>query len=62
MLGNTLGLGFLVGGGFGISLGFGLGGLLSFLTLYLGIFGGIPRVEDLKVMMRVCTFKAHFHR
>lgn len=48
VLGNTLGLGLLVGGGFGISLGLGLSSLLCLLALYLGVFGGIPGIEDLE--------------
>lgn len=46
-LGDALGLGLFVRGGFGVGLGLGLGGLLGLLALYVGVFGGVPRVEDL---------------
>jgi hypothetical protein len=42
LLGNALGLGLLVGGGFGVSLGLCLGGLLGLLALDFGVFGGVP--------------------
>jgi len=44
LLGDALGLGLLVRGRFGGSLGFSLFGLLGLLTLNLGVLGGIPRV------------------
>jgi hypothetical protein len=47
VLSNTLALGLLGGGGSFSSLGLGLGGLALLLALYLGVFGGIPRIEDL---------------
>src|SRR5699024_9661777 len=47
--GDALGLALLVRGGFGGSLGLGLGGLAFLFTLYLGILGGIPRLEHLRV-------------
>lgn len=46
--GDALSLGFLVGGGLGVSLGLGLGGLARLLALYFRVFGGIPGVEDLR--------------
>ena len=49
LLGDALRLGLLVGGGFGFGLGFGLGGLLRLLALYLGVLGGVPRVENVAV-------------
>lgn len=45
---DTGGLGLLVGLGFGFGLGLGLCGLLCLFALYLRVFGGIPRVEDLE--------------
>jgi hypothetical protein len=42
-----LGLALLVGGGSGLGLCEGLFGLLCLLALYLGIFSGVPGVEDL---------------
>lgn len=47
VLSNTLALGLLGGGGSFSSLGLGLGGLALLLALYLGVFVGIPRIEDL---------------
>lgn len=47
VLSNTLALGLLCGGGGFSSLGLGLGSLALLLALYLGVFGGIPRIEDL---------------
>ena len=47
VLGDAIGLGLLVGLGLGEGLGLGLGSLALLLALYLGIFGGIPRVKDL---------------
>lgn len=49
-LGDALRLGLLVGGGFGLSLGLGLGGLLRLLALYLGVLGGIPRVKNVTLV------------
>lgn len=40
-------LALLVGGGFGIRFGFGLGGFGGLLTLYFAVFGGVPGVENL---------------
>ena len=40
-------LALLVGGGFGFGLSLGLRCLGGLLTLYFGIFGGVPGVEDL---------------
>jgi hypothetical protein len=48
VLGDALSLGLLAGSKFGISLSLGLGSLLSLLAFYLGVFGGIPGVEDLE--------------
>lgn len=48
VLGNTLSLGLLASGKFGISLSLGLGSLLSLLAFYLGVFGSIPGIENLK--------------
>ena len=47
VLSDALSLGLLVGLGLGKSLGLGLGGLALLLALYFGVFGGIPRIEDL---------------
>ena len=47
VIGDALDLALLLGRGLGISLGLGLGRLSLLLALYLGVFGGIPRVEDL---------------
>jgi hypothetical protein len=46
-LGDPLGLALLIRGSFCLRLGFGFGGLLRLLALDFGIFGGVPRVEDL---------------
>jgi hypothetical protein len=48
VLGDTLSFGLLVGGSFGISLGLGLGSLLCLLAFYLGVFSGVPGVENLR--------------
>lgn len=52
--GDALGLGLLVGGGLGVRLGLDLGSLALLLALYLGVLGGIPRVEDLMAMSTRC--------
>lgn len=44
---NTLGFGLFIRGGFGSKLGFGLGSLTLLFALYVGIFCGIPGLEDL---------------
>lgn len=49
-LGDALRLGLLVGGGFGLGLGLGLFSLLRLLALYLGVLGGIPRVENVALV------------
>jgi hypothetical protein len=60
---NALSLGFLVRGGFSVSLGLGLGSLLCLLALYFGIFGGIPGVKDLDSFVRpLPSFKSSPHR
>jgi hypothetical protein len=41
-------LALLIGGSFCLGLCLVLGSLLRLLALYLGVFGGIPRVEDLR--------------
>jgi hypothetical protein len=51
VLGDTLSLGLLAGGKFGISLSLGLGSLLSLLAFYLGVFRGIPGVEDIAIIL-----------
>ena len=43
VLGDTLRLRLLVGGGLGVRLSFGLRGLLGLLALSLGVLGGVPR-------------------
>ena len=48
VVGNTLTLGLLAGGGGGGSLGLGLLSLLSLLAFYLGVLSSIPGVKDLK--------------
>ena len=48
-----LGLGLLVCGGSGLGLGFGLGSLCGLFALRIGVFGGVPRVQDLRIE-RVC--------
>jgi hypothetical protein len=53
---DALGSGLLVSSSLGVSLGLGrggLGGLLRLFALYLGILGGIPRVEDIAVIFFV---------
>ena len=43
VLGDTLRLRLLVGGGLGVRLSFGLRGLLGLLALSLGVLGSVPR-------------------
>ncbi len=47
VLGDALLLGLLVGSSLGISLSLDFGGLLGLFALYFGIFGGVPRVDNL---------------
>lgn len=44
VLGDALGLGLLVGGGFGVGLRLRLGGLLGLLSLGFGVIGRVPGV------------------
>lgn len=53
VLSDTLSLGLLVRLGFGEGLDLGLSGLALLLALYLGILGGIPRVDNLKTRLSV---------
>lgn len=57
-LGNTLLLGLLEGSGGSIGLCLGFGGLLDLFALYFGVFGGIPRVENLWYDARLVTSPA----
>lgn len=54
-LGDTLLLGLLEGSSGGIGLCFGFGGLLGLFALYFGVFGGVPRVENLWYDARLVT-------
>lgn len=47
-----LGLGLFVGESSGLFRGLGFLGLLGLLALYLGVFGGVPRVENLLIRKR----------
>lgn len=47
MFGDTLALGLFVGGSLGGELCLGFGSLAFLFALYVRVFGGIPRVEDL---------------
>ncbi len=47
VLSNALSLGFLISLGLGEGLGLGFVSLLLLLALYLGIFSGVPRIENL---------------
>jgi hypothetical protein len=48
VVGDSSRLRLLVGGGLGSGLGLGFFSLLGLFALYFGVFGGIPRVEDLQ--------------
>lgn len=58
VLSNTLALGLLCGGGGFSSLGLGLGSLALLLALYLGVFGGIPRIEDIAIVFLIVKLAA----
>jgi hypothetical protein len=47
VFGNALSLGLLIGSGLSSGLGLCFCGLAFLLTLYLGVFSSIPRIEDL---------------
>ena len=44
---DPLGFGLFVGSGFRFGFGFGLDGLFRLFALDLGVFGGVPGVQDL---------------
>lgn len=48
VLGDAVLLRLLIGRSLGIGLGLDFGGLLGLFALYFGIFGGVPRVDNLR--------------